>query len=124
MRERELNQREWRKHVRLVRVSQLLEGVERQERERRRAQQTSVVDEKVDRVAGCLNEPAPVVGISDVAADRRHAGEAADRMLERIHSPRVNGELPAALGESTGEREPEAARCAGDDRPHSTQGTS
>ena len=70
-----------------------------------RAEQAGVVDEEVDRLAGSLHEPAAVVGIGDVARDRDHAGEAGDRMLERLRASRVDGELPAALGKSASERE-------------------
>ena len=108
-RQGELDERERREHVRLVHVPQLLEWVPRQERERARAEQAGVVDEEVDWLAGCLHEPEPVVGIGDVARNGDHAGEAGDRMLERLRSPRVDGELPAALGKSAREREPEAA---------------
>ncbi len=59
-----------------------------------------------------------MVGIGDVARDRDDAGEAGDRMLERLRPARVDDEPPAALGESAGEREPEAARCSGDDPSH------
>ncbi len=91
-RQGELDERKRREHVRLVHAPQLLEGVLRQERERARAEHAGVVDEKVDRLAGCLHEPAAVIGIRDVARDRDHAGEAADRLLERLRSPRVDGE--------------------------------
>ena len=89
-RQRELNERERREHVRFVHASQLLEGVVRQERQRARAEQAGVVDEEVDRLAGRLHEPAAVVGIGDVARDRDDAGEAGDRMLERVCSARVD----------------------------------
>ena len=45
------------------------------------------------------------------------AVEARDRALERVSVTRVDDEPPAALDESAGEREPEAARGAGDDAP-------
>ena len=65
-----------------------------------------------------------MVGIGDIARDRDDAGEAGDRMLERLCFPRVDHKLPSALGKSAGEREPETARCSGDDSLHSSQGTS
>ena len=117
-RQRELDERERREHVRLVHAPQLLDGVSRQERQRARAEHAGVVDEEVDRLAGRLHEPAAMVGIGDVARDRDHAGEPGDRILERLRPARVDGELPTALGQSAGEREPEAARCSGDDPSH------
>ena len=45
-----------------------------------------------------------MVGIRDVARDRDHAGEAGDRVLERLRSPSVNGQPPAAFGKSACER--------------------
>ena len=60
-----------------------------------------------------------MVGIGNVARDRDHAGQAGDRMLERLRSARVHREAPAALGQCAGQRKPEAARCSGDDPSHS-----
>ena len=50
-----------------------------------------------------------MVGVGDVARDRHHARESGHRVLEPIRSACVDGELPAPLGQRTGEREPEAA---------------
>ena len=59
-----------------------------------------------------------MVGVGDVARDRDDAVETADRALERVPVARVDDEPPAALGERAREREPEAARGAGDDGLH------
>ena len=68
------------------------------------------------RVAGGLDERAPVLRVGDVAGDRDDAGEAArPRGVERVGVARVDDDAPAALGERAGEREAEAARGPGDD---------
>ena len=59
-----------------------------------------------------------MVGVGDVAGDRDHAVETADRALERVPVARVDDEAPAPLDECAREREPEAARGAGDDALH------
>ena len=47
-----------------------------------------------------------MVGIGDVARDRDYAGEADDRTLERVRSPRVDGKPPTALDKARGSASP------------------
>ena len=105
---RELDERERREHVHLVDAPQLLERVVGERRQRARAEDAGVVDEQVDRLPAASTSARRCVGIGDVAAERDDAVEAGRRALERVAVARVDDEPPAALGESAGEREPEA----------------
>ena len=91
-RQRELDERERSEHVHLVDLAQRVEVVVAEQRQRRRAEHAGVVDEEVDRAAGGLDEAAPVVGVGDVARDRDHAVEIADRAFERVPVARVDDE--------------------------------
>ena len=60
-----------------------------------------------------------MLGVGDVTGDGDDAVDASDGALERSTVARVDGQLPAALGQRAGERESEPARCAGhDSAPH------
>ena len=59
-----------------------------------------------------------MVGVGDVAGECDNPVEPGDRALERSTVARVDDDAPAAAGERTREREPEAPRSAGHDRLH------
>ena len=69
-------------------------------------------------LAGGRDQVVAVAGVGDVAGDRGDFGELAELArdaLEVVRAAGVEHERVVVGGELAGEREPEPARCSGDD---------
>jgi hypothetical protein len=113
-----LDERERREHVRGVDALQLGDRISSERRLRARAEQARVVHERIDALAGGLDERSPVMVVPHVARKRSDLGdltELAGDAMEVLGAARVEHERPVVGGELACQGQAEAARRAGDD---------
>jgi hypothetical protein len=94
---------------------ELGERVARQRRLRARPEHARVVDEQVDAVARLDHQRLAMPVVGDVAGQRDDPVQVRRRPFQRRPVAGVDDEPPAGGGERARQRQPEAARRAGDD---------